>query len=1295
MVQINELSEKNLPVRVLPTSFEVDLIPLGATLKGVRITPKDEIKNEINPFSIERISVEISAWNLLQGRLRLRAITVEGASLTVRAPKPKGETGPPLAGLFDTLRKLPLAKVNLSRIDLDLTLAQPKIRAEIKRIEATAEIIRDALALKFEIGNSRVVDSENNASVRLSAETEALIGRKSITVSELKLRRGDSFVVASGELKGDTEALKFDDIQFDTRTSLYLDSMRNWLARSFPKLNTMPVLKGRATAEAKIRSQGGEPTAEFQIETQGLTVDRYFVDQLRTSGTFAANTFKIPKLEVQNPGAKIEITNIEADLPKKAKEGPHSGPPVPSRVKAQVSATEIKLYEFLQTLGLKHVPAHVVMNAAFPCEGVITPRLRVTCSGTFNATDMIIGDKPIVKGSIIAVPKVSGKGELTIDSRAINYKAELNMPNSTGRSSGVIEYDTGFKIDFEGDKVDMRDKTNLANLRLDGVMKIKGFTEGDSHWARVNAKVDGTDIWFEDYWLGNVTADASFKTGVLSLENMIAQYPLSKFTGGVAVNLPKKTVEASGAMPYFDIKDLLKIFSRRVKIPIDVSGSGKGSVKVSGPLEFTKLSYELKTSLSKGKVLGESFEQAFFDVHAQDGEVVADRVMLARDTSTISLTGTGHPDGNIETVVRGRNIRLEDSDRVNNLGFNLSGIVDFEMDMKGYVLKPETNLRGQVSKTSIGDQGVPDSDFRLRFRETTIEGGGSFLGNVVQADFIVPLNNEAPFKLDLRTQEWNYAPMFASIAGPGTRRDYDGRLTSTVKLQSPNGGFWNSSGSIIVQKFLLRRGALQMTAPEPLQFTMEQGRMLVQNFFLEGDGTFLRVVDSPSPTQKIDFQVNGKLDLSLMALMLPIFEELRGLLSFAFNLRAGPDQLALLGSVYVDKGYIKIFDFPHPFEDIRGDFLFSQKKVLINSLKLDLGGGRVSADGSLELKGYKDYPLQLSAVVDKVNLNIPSGIASMGSGRLYFTGNWFPFTMKGVYDVQDGIITKDFAAESTSGSGLQRSSFLPQTLLAETFSPLEMDLVVNIPSPIEIKNSLMDGRATGRLTLKGAPNRASILGTINAEKESKIMFRDNTFDLTAGVLSFVDPGEINPSIYVTARSRVSEYDVNLIVQGTAGKPEISLSSTPPLSEADIISLLALGLPGQKLDQVRSGDSAASTGFNIGGDLIKNNPAADQLKRTTGFEVGVSSSFDETNNVAVPKITVSRKVTPKFGVSASRSIGNAPKTETKMRYQLSNRLSIVGSWEGQELQESADSSATQSQQSQDALGLDFEYRFEFK
>lgn len=1283
LVKIEKLSRESLPVRILPGEIHIDFFPLGATIENVRILPKDEVKDILDPVAIEELNVTISPWQLMQGKLRVNEINLHGSTITVRVPPSKNKSGPPLEGLFDTLALVPINQIGLSELNLNLTLSDPQLKLSLADLALTAEKRRAGFSLDVTSAQIHVLEGEGfDSPVHLELETSLTVDPESVILAALKVRQGESFAVASGEFTGNTEALDFQDIELSARGESRLKPLGLLITKAKPEIK-MPELKGRGQIETKVvRKNGGVPSVKFSANTEGLEIDQFIVDHASVKGSYREDMLRVDTLTIENQSGTATASQVTIGLQGEKK------------ISGHVKAPHIQLHELLKTLGLNEVPVYLQFSGELPCEGTLEPSFTLTCKGALHGENLLV--RPEVKSSetIVALRSFDAQGEVTVDTEKVSYSAALSMPNSKGSSQGTISYETGFKISYEANDLATKDIANLANLKLEGSTKIKGTTEGDSHKATLKMNIDGTDLWLEDFWLGNAKATASYKSGKLSFNALQGHFTVSRYAGDVEVDLIKNRIGVKGRVPFYDARDLLQAFSRKVQLPFPVTGTGQAVISVSGPFEFNKLSYDLKSSLFRGSVAGENFDQAHFDIRARNGEVETERVQVLKGPAVITLSGKGHPDGNIETVLRGRGLRVEDSAFIASSGLSLSGIVNFDMDLTGHVLSPDSHLKGSLTRTSIGDQSVPDSEFNLRFTAKTIEGGGSFLGDVLSANFVIPLNSTAPFSLKLRSVDWNYAPTFAALAGPGGRKDYVGRFSSVIDISSESGGFWNASGSIDISNFLLKRGTVSLQAPAPLALSMKNGYVQVKNFELVGDNTFLRLSENKDPVSKLDLQVNGKLDLNLLSLLTPFFEDLRGLLSFAFNLRGGPDSVELLGSAYLEKGYLKFFDFPHPFADIRADLLFNQKRVLFNSIRAEFGGGRLGATGNMEFKGYKNVPVNVTGTFDKVTLNVPDKVNTTGSGQFSFTGNWFPFLLKGQYDVTSGLITKEFGGETNDASGIRRSYFLPDLLLQDNFVPLMVDLSINFNKGLEIKNDMIEGHLLGALNVQGNPSKPAIRGTVTTHKDTLIFFRETAFEVTSANVQFTNSTEINPRLYVAARSRVQDHDINLLLQGTAMKPDLSLTSIPPLPDKDIISLLALGATDSQLNQsISSEQQASSTGLQIGTGLIKKNPISDALKKGLGVDVQFSAGFDDAQ-AAVQKIIVSRQFSQKLDISASQSFGKQRETEAKVRYRLNDRLSLVGSWQGREYEETS-TDTTQVETTPNKLGLDVEYKFEFK
>lgn len=1283
LVNIEKASRESLPVRILPESVEVGFFPIGTTLKNVRILPKDELKGLIEPLSIKRLSIFISPWQLLRGKLRLSEVAVQGTDVTVFVPASSRSDRPPLEGLFDALSLVPVTELNLEDVNAKLYFKNPNLEIGISEIHLSAYKRGEKLGLDVASAALHIRDTDDPTRIiRVDTEASLLADRKSATLTALKLRRGKSFVVASGQVTGHTEALKFTELDLAFRSELRLNSLSRWAGKMIASLEGLPELQGFAALDAKIAKKAHHAAeVDFQIQSEQLKIAQFFIDRIRTSGTLRENTIRLPKLTIENPAGTVTATDFSMDVSNL------------ETVSGTVSTTHLHLHELLKSLGLGEIPVYLQISGELPCEGSVKPKFNLVCKGWTRGENLLVRSDVQSQNLIVAVRNFLAKGEVSVNGDQVAYKADLEMSDSKGRSDGVVNYETGFKINYEADKLALSDITSLAELKLEGAAKLKGSTEGDSHHATLAMNLDTNGVWLEDFWLGNAKARVSYKSGDLKFDDLQSHYSVSRYSGDLKVDLIKNEIFITARSPFFDARDLLKVFSRKVKLPFSVTGTGQAQVKVSGPLQFNALTYDLKSSLFRGAIAGETFDQAHFDVTAKKGEVKTDRVQITKGPASLSLTGTGHPDGSIQTVLKGRGIRLEDSATIATSGFSVSGIVDFDMDMNGPVLGPDTDLRGKLTKTSIGDQGMQDSDFRLKFTSTTIEGGGTFLGDVLKASFTLPIDKRAPFSLKLQSNDWNFAPVFSAIAGPNARKDYVGRLTSSIDISSPSGGFWSATGDIDVSHFSLTRGSLSLTSPEPIAMSMRNGQVRVSKFSLAGDNTYLKVTEHPQPTSKVDLQVNGKMDLSLLALLTPFFEDLRGILSFAFNMKAGPGTTELLGSAYIEKAYLKFFGFPHAFENLRADLLFNQRRVLFNSIKSEFGGGRITASGGMEIKGYKDVPVHVSGTFDKVTLNVPDKIKTTGSGSASFSGTWFPFLLKGEYNVTGGMITKEFGGETSETDGIRRNYFLPDFLLQDNFTPVVMDLKVDFHRGLDIKNELIDGRLLGSLHISGDPAAPSVLGNVTTDKETLINFKDTAFEITSANVQFTDSNEINPRLYIAARSRVQEHDINLLVQGTGSKPDITLTSVPPLPDKDIISLLALGATDTQLNQsIKTNEQQTSSGLQIATGLIKKNPISDAIKSRFGVDVQFSAGFDDAE-ASVQKVIVSRQFSKKVDLSASQSFGKQRETEVKARYRLNDRLSLIGSWQGREYDETTET--VEAEKNPNKVGFDLEYKFEFK
>ena len=209
-------------------------------------------------------------------------------------------------------------------------------------------------------------------------------------------------------------------------------------------------------------------------------------------------------------------------------------------------------------------------------------------------------------------------------------------------------------------------------------------------------------------------------------------------------------------------------------------------------------------------------------------------------------------------------------------------------------------------------------------------------------------------------------------------------------------------------------------------------------------------------------------------------------------------------------------------------------------------------------------------------------------------------------------------------------------------------------------------------------NQPQLVGRVEAKK-GVVYFRKNDFKILHGAVDFVDPGRLNPTLDIQAETRVREYQIRLALSGTADRSTVSFISDPPLSDVDILSLLALGKTGSELTGKESGvgmSEAASFATGQFQDIFER-----RARSLTGLDrFQVDPYISKNNDTSVPRVTVGKEIVQdKLYVTVSSNVGATdPEQAYRVEYILDKHLSLVG--ERNEIGN---------------IGADVKFRFEFR
>lgn len=1291
--EVERVSQERSPIRIWAQRLHFHLVPLGVSLEEVRLLAQAPLDKYLAPATLHEVGAHLALLPLLRGELRLSQVYIRNSELNLflRSDLFTDKKGPEKLRLdFDQLYQLPIDEFLLEDVQIQGRLEPQNVVFRVTNLNVTIE--NRYRSIFVEVNAPRVMVKPSGPVHPLNAQLElrTLIEASEMQVSAFKLKAGDSFVVASGKFNGDLAVGRFDTGMFEARSRLDLEDINAW-ENIFYLKPRIPRLEGRAEMDLGIELQKKKGYKfDVDVKTTGVEIDKYTVGQIQGHLTSNLKSISSDVMHLSNNSGKVDLIKLTINLEPK------------TTISAVVKVPGIEVHELLENLDVKHVPIMVPIKGEAECLAVLGDSPEVNCSGGFSAAKIHVDTGRPKFSTIVEAVDVRAKGQVKVTAKDVSYKGDLALGrNSAGHSDGVINYDKGFKINYQADNLDFAEVKNLVNLKFEGAMKINGSTTGTSHWATIDMSIDGKDLWLEDYPLGSATSKVNYKAGHLNFSALQGQFEVTRYTGQVDLDLDKDRIRMSGQIPFMDLKDVQSLFKRKVTLPIAMSGTGTGRLEAEGPLRFRDMSYDFRSSFFRGQMAGESFDEFVFQVKAKDGLVKSEKITLSKSSGVVDVKGQITPKGEMDCVAVGRSMRLEQSENILSMGLDLQGLADFTVLVRGQLPHPRVELNGRLSKVVLGDIAAEDSVFKLNFLDDRMEGSGQFLGTTLVSDFTFPYTSEAPFRFKLKTKKWDFITLFSLLSRSARQIDFNTSVTMDVNLSADHGGLWASSGRVDLSEFVIRKGSKSMAAEKPMIFIVKQGVVNSDNSVISAGDSYLKLDVAGLTKNALNASLNGKVDLSLLGLFTPFISDLRGNMAVSMDLKGTAEKPFVSGSAYIDRGYAKFSDFYHPVSNVRADILFNDNQILLNTIRGDIAGGKLSGDGKITFSG-KSRPIDIKGSFSDVKLNIPDGFHTQGSGTVAIRGDAFPYVMDLTYDVSGGEVVSEFGENSSGNSSVKASAFLPHFLDRETFHPFDFLLDIGLKNPILVNNSLVQASWTGHIRANGTPDHLLLNGSLTPVPGGKVFFNDVAFDIGSAYVEYSGNPPGDPKIYLTGTAHVIEnvvddkgasanqYDVSLLVQGHAQDPQLNLTSQPPLAQREIVSLLALGVTGAVSEERKTGENqTANTSAALGAAILKK-AGGKRVKESFGVDVKLSSSQSTVDTAASPKVTLSKQWTPKFGASASSTLESNPNNNVKLEYKMNKSVSVIGSWDGRETLHDQQKDTTKN-----ILGLDLQYKVPFK
>ncbi|MEQ1631102.1 MAG: translocation/assembly module TamB domain-containing protein [Planctomycetota bacterium] len=251
-------------------------------------------------------------------------------------------------------------------------------------------------------------------------------------------------------------------------------------------------------------------------------------------------------------------------------------------------------------------------------------------------------------------------------------------------------------------------------------------------------------------------------------------------------------------------------------------------------------------------------------------------------------------------------------------------------------------------------------------------------------------------------------------------------------------------------------------------------------------------------------------------------------------------------------------------DEIQARIVVTPDAAQIETLTASRGRGPLSVQGGLTAPGplwdrWRDAQVELAVTGTDVLLHRRAGVKVRTDLDVHVRGPLGELTIDGDVMLKDSLVLQripllDF--QRTSGRATTEGIAIPGLDLGP-FVSARLDLRITTKEPFKIRNNLLDGSLDVALAVRGTLANPVLEGTVSGP-EARIVLPGIRLRASTLLVEFRRDAPRFPVLTVNANGRRHGFDVNVVVRGRYDRPEILLSSSPPLPPEELIVLITTG-----------------------------------------------------------------------------------------------------------------------------------------
>jgi translocation and assembly module TamB len=585
---------------------------------------------------------------------------------------------------------------------------------------------------------------------------------------------------------------------------------------------------------------------------------------------------------------------------------------------------------------------------------------------------------------------------------------------------------------------------------------------------------------------------------------------------------------------------------------LHVSGTLNATIQADGPLHDPRGSGTIE--LSDGVFYGEPLKGLSLKGTLASPVLTISSARLAIDAGSITASGTYNlRDQSLKIDAHSAAIDLSRVAWLHQQNFDATGQLTANISGTGTLEKPLFDAQASLSDLALGGQKVGN----LSLTAHTVDGALNYQvsshlqGAELSLQGQTTLSGDFPTHAQASFSQFNIGAVLELVHLEAIQGESS--LAGTISVDGPLRDPSKLRGEATLQELAVTLAGVHLQSQGGAHATLANSRIHLDPLHVTGENTDLHAEGQLNleGTRQLDLAASGSINLKLAETLDPDLTA-GGTTTFQLDAHGPLKHPVLQGRIDFDNGSLSLEDLPNGLSQIHGSLEFSQNRLEVRSLTAMSGGGLLSVGGSLAYQ-HGIYS-NLTVTGKNIRIRYPQGVSSLADASLHLDGSQSSLLLSG-----NVTITRFSAGADLDIAGLAQQANAVQAVTSPDAPSNHVRLDVHVVSSpqLNFQNAFAKLAGDVDLRVRGTIASPSLLGRVNITQGSA-MIAGTRYDLQRGAISFTNPVRIEPVIDLTATAHVEDYDVTLGLIGPPSRLAVTYRSDPPMPEADVVSLLALG-----------------------------------------------------------------------------------------------------------------------------------------